>query len=492
MKQIITLKMLLIIMMHLLLTSCAEDEILNTPSTTVQVKFLNATLGISELAGPTDITLYFEKPATMAGIVTLKVETDYADDFTTDPSLLNGKIELPVTAGHSQVKFTLTPIHNYLHQGNKNVDFTIETVTEGLSIGTEKALTVTIFEADQPNHVNFVAQEGTLIEYTEEGFVASLGLSLQALGEGTVEVEFTNGGSLYGTYFTTEPAAENGKITLAVETGTTNLPIRFIPVNNSTLNGHKEISLTITSVSGAVTKGNQLSFTLALLDDELMNKPKGYETNAYGKKVKRTYEYNEMGNVSKIIWEQNKLVGTDTYHYDETGKLIKISESPTVETRFQNDERGRIILSEKFNANLMEKYTIYTYDEAGNVGEAAVFSRKPSSGEYVMSVLIVYLYYYNTGTLSKILTYYPIPGKEDYELIQEETYHYYLNNHPVNPFPMVDILPGINVQKRYPSNYFLSRDGQENNYAFSYVFNDQGLPVMRTNGNWEVTTYQYY
>jgi hypothetical protein len=487
MKPANSLKMVFIIMMHLLLASCAEDEILDT--TPAQVKFPHATLGISELAGPTDIILCFGKPATKAGTVTLKVETDYANDFITEPSQVDGKIEIPVTAGQSQVKFTLTPIHN-LHQGTKNVDFIIEAVPEGLVIGAEKVLTVLIFVTDQPNFVNFDAREGTLSEYNEEGFVASISLSLVAMGEGTVDIEFSNGGSFYGTYFTTQPAAADGKITLAVGPGTPNLPIRFIPVNNTTLNGHKEISLTITSASGAVTKGNHLTFTLALLDDELVNKPKGYETNAYDWREKRTYEYNETGNVSRIFWEQNALSGTDTYHYDETGKLIKISESPTVETRFQYDVKERIILTEKFDANLMKKYTIYTYDEAGNVGEAAVYIRKPSD-QYVMSELIVYLYYYNIGTLSKILTYNPVPGKEDYELIQEETYHYFLN-YPVNPFPMVNILPGINVQKRYPSNYILCRDGQEYNYAFSYVFNDQGLPVRRTSGNWEVTTYQYY
>jgi hypothetical protein len=488
MKPANSLKMVFMIMMHLLLASCAEDEILDT--TPAQVKFPHATLGISELAGPTDIIIYFGKPATKAGTLTLKVQTDYANDFTTVPSLAEDKIEIPVTAGQSQVKFTITPIHNNLHQGNKNVDFTIKAVPEGLIIGAEKVLTVLIYEADQPNLVNFDTQEGTLIEYTEEGFVASISLSLVALGEGTVDVEITNGGSFYGTYFTTQPAAADGKIKLAVEPGTLNLPIKFIPVDNTTLNGHKEIGLTITSASGAVTKGNQLTFALDLLDDELMNKPKGYETNAYGWRVKRIYEYNEMGDVSEIFWEQNTLSGTDTYHYDETGKLIKISESPTVERRFQYDVHGRIILSEKFDANLLKNYTIYTYDEAGNVGEAAVFNRMPS-GEYVMSDLIVYLYYYDSGNLSKVLTYYPVPGKEEFELIQEETYHYLLN-YPNNPFPMVDILPGINVQKRYPSNYILSRDGQEYNYAFSYVFNDQGLPVRRTSGNWEVTTYEYY
>jgi len=225
-------------------------------------------------------------------------------------------------------------------------------------------------------------------------------------------------------------------------------------------------------------------------DDELMGKPKSYETSSGTWKDKRVYEYNEAGQIARVIWEQNALSGIKTYHYNEQGVLLKISESATVETRYVRDSQDRIILSEKFNAGLLKTYTIYSYDEAGNVGEAAVFNRQPS-GEYVMSDLFVYLYYYNTGSLSKRLTYYPVPGTEDYELIQEETYHYFLY-YPVNPFPMVDILPGINVQRSYPSKYILSRDGQEYNYPMTYVFNDQGFPERRTTSNGEVTIYQYY
>jgi YD repeat-containing protein len=490
MNQTHTLKMLIIMMMVVLLTSCNEDEWMDISPSPVMVKFQNETMGISELVGPTDIILSFEKPATLSGIIILKMETDYADDFTTDPTPVNSKIEIPVTAGQSQVKFTLTPIHNQLYQGNKQVEFTIEAVPEGLAIGTKKVLFVTIYETDQPNLVNFMTQEGTLIEYTEEGFVVSIGLSLVALGEGSIEVGFANGGSLYGTYFTTEPAAVDGKINLAVESGMANLPIKFIPINNTTLNGHKEISLTITAATGAVSKGNNLTFKLLLIDDELMNKPKKFETNAYGRREMRVFEYNEMGKVSKIIWEQNELSGTDTYHYDQSGKLFKIVESPTIETRFQYDDQGRIILSERYQADLLKKYTIYTYNDAGKVGEAAVFNRKPLD-EFEMSELFVYNYYYNSGSISKKLTYVPVLGKEDYILFREEAYSYFLYS-PTNPFPMVEVLPGINVQKHYPSNFLYTENGQEHSYAYTYVFNDLGMPERRTRDIWEVTTYQYY
>jgi YD repeat-containing protein len=473
--------------------SCEETDETLFETAPVTVKFSTTNLGLSELASPTDITLTLVKPVAKAGTITLNVVTDHHESFSTNPEIVDGKIEIPVAAGQSQVKFTFTPVHNNLHQGNKNIDFTIEAVTEGLVIGAEKALTVTIFESDQPNFVNFVASQGSLVEYAEDGFIVSIGLSLMALGEGMVEVEVANAGSLYGTYYTTEPVVVDGKITLVVEPGIGHLPIKFIPINNATLNGHKEIGLTITAATGAVAKGNQLNFNLTLIDDELMNKPKGYETVAGNWKDKRVYEYNEAGQIARVIWEQNALSGTDTYHYDETGKLTKISESPTVETRFQRDAQGRIILSEKFNAGLLKTYSIYSYDEVGNVGEVAVFNRQPS-GEYVMSTIFLYFYYYNSNHLYKRLTYYPLPGTEDFDLIQEETYEYYIkpSHYPNNPFPMIEILPGISAQPFYPSKYILSRDGQVFTYPMSYVFNDLDLPTRRTTTANEVTTYEYY
>jgi hypothetical protein len=493
MKPTYTWKLLLIMIMSLLLASCTEDEIMNTPATPAIVKFPAATIGISELAGPTDITLALGKPLSKAGTVTINIETEYAEDFTTSPAPIDGKIEIPVTAGQSQVKFTLTPVHNNLHQGNKTIDFTLESVTEGMIIGTEKVLNVTIFESDQPNLVNFIDAGASFIEYTEEGFVVSIGLSMTAVAEGVVEVEVANAESLYGTFFISDPAAANGKITLPVEPGTTNLPIRIIPVNNTTLNGHKEIKLTITNAAGAVAKGNQLVFGLALLDDELLDKPRSYETVAGTWRDKEVYEYNEAGQIARVIWEQNALSGIKTYHYDDNGVLLKIAESEAVETHYTRNAQGQIILSEKFNAGVLKKYTIYTYDDAGNVGEAALFDRQPS-GEYVMSTLFLYLYHSNTNHLYKRLTYYPVEGGEDLDLIQEETYEYYIKpyHYPNNPFPMVEILPGISAQPFYPSKYILSRDGQVLTYPMSYVFNDQDLPTRRTTTANEVTTYEYY
>lgn len=470
--------------------SCEEAEELTSPNAPVTVKFPTVNLGLSELAGATEITLPLSRPAATNGTITINAYAENENDFTSQPAVEDGKIVLPVAAGQSQVKFILTPADNSLYTGNRDLHFTIASVTEGFLIGTEKSLHVTIYENDQPNPVNFVATQASMQEQFAEGLMVAIGFTLQAVADGEVELELINAAGLYGTHFTTEPEAIDGKITLPVTAGTSFLPVKFIPVDNATLNGHKEFAVRIVGATGAVVKGDRLNLNITLVDDELAGKPKSYETGAGQWKVKRTYEYNESGQIARIHVEQNSLNWTETYHYDENNQLKKITKWTSDETIFKRDDQNRINRSEEFREGVMKKYTIYSYDQAGNIGEVAVFHRQPT-GEFVMSNLFVYLYYSNSNTLYKKLTYYPLPDDE-YELITEETYEYFSQILPWNPFPMVEILPSMNIQSLLPSRYTLSRDGQLYNYPLSYEFNNQGLPVRRTASGGEVTTYEYY
>ncbi|QOI96099.1 MAG: hypothetical protein HRU69_00800 [Flammeovirgaceae bacterium] len=483
---------LLVLFSGITLQSCEEaDTVLSNPvSTPATVQFVSTNIGLSELATATEVTLQLSHPAPAAGTITININLENENDFTSQPAVEDGRIILPVAVGQLQVKFILTPTDNNLYTGNRNLLFTIGSVTTGLLIGTEKSLHVTIFENEQPNLVNFEATEGSLQEQFTEGMIVTLGLSLQAVDAGEVELELVNATGLYGTYFTTEPEAINGKITMPVAAGTSSLPIKFIPVNNLTLNGHREFVVRIIDASGSVMKGDMLELNITLIDDELAGKPKSYETGAGEWKTKRVYEYNESGQIARIHVEQNSLSWTETYHYDENNLLKKITKWTTDETIFKRDNQNRITRSEESREGVMKKYSIYSYDQAGNIGEVAVFHRQPT-GEFVMSNLFVYLYYSNSNTVFKKLIYYPLPGDE-YALIQEETFEYLASNYTQNPFPMVDILPGVNSQPLYPSKYTLSRDGKVYTYYLSYEFNPVGYPVSRTIGSREATRYQYY
>lgn len=457
----------------------------------VSVQFTNNTVTLVENDEPAEIMLAFSQAAEKAGTISLAVTAVDFSGFRTSPEISDGTIELQVNEGQTSASFTFEPIDNSSLTDAKTASFTLQSLSDGFSIGTSNAMTISITDDESPVIIGFALQEGTIRENADDGIRVALALSHASPGAGAIEIDLASASALYGTHFESEPEAIDGKIVLELSEGTSELFFNLIPKNNTTLNGNKVINLSITSVLGSVQLNNQVNFTLTLEDDEQIGKPKGYETLGGSWTNKRKYEYNEAGQIARILWEQNALTGINTYHYDNNGVLLKITESATVETRYSRDTQGRIIRSEKFNAGLLKKYTIYSYDDAGNVGEAAVFDRQPN-GEFVMSFLFVYLYHSNTNHLYKRLTYYPIQGTEDFDLVQEETYEYYVQPNAINPFPMVEILPGINAQPFFPSSYTLSRDGQEYSYPLTYEFNEQGLPVRRTTSNGEVTTYQYY
>jgi hypothetical protein len=478
------------------LISCNEEEAQPVKPGPIEpgiisVQFTHNTVTLVENDEPAEIMLAFSQAAEKDGIISLAVTAVDFSGFRTSPELSDGIIELPVIEGQTSASFTFEPIDNASLSDAKTASFTLQSVSDGFSIGTSNAMTISITDDESPAIIGFALQEGTIRENADNGIRVGLAFSHASPGTGVIEIDLASASALYGTHFESEPEAIDGKIVLELSEGTSELFFNLIPKNNTTINGNKVINLSISSASGSVQLNNQINFTLTLEDDELIGKPKGYETLAGSWRNKRMFEYNEAGQIARVLWEQNGTTGINTYHYDGNGILQKISESATIETLYRRDTQGRIILAEKFNAGLLKKYTIYSYDDAGNVGEAAVFDRQPN-GEYVMSSLFIYLYYSNTNHLYKRLTYYPIQGTEDFDLVQEETYEYYVQYYATNPFPMVEILPGINVQPFFPSRYTLNRDGQEYSYPLTYVFDEQGMPVRRTTSNGEVTTYQYY
>lgn len=491
-----SIKLLSVLLIGLGISSCSDDELPNAPETIspASVKFKDQTIGLSELSGTSQITINLDKVATKNGTITLAVETLSSNSFTTAPTINNNQLVLPVTSGQESVHFEFTPIDNNLHSENQLIDFMITQVSEGFTIGSEKTLRLTILENDPATLVGFSETHSTLLETNAGDFLIPISLSSQAPGEGIIEVSFGTTAVLYGTYFTTEPAAVNGKITLPVTPGLEQVSINVIPVNNTTLNGHKEIDLTISTVSGAIEKGTLSSHRLSITDDELAGKAKGYRVGSNnGWSTQRTYEYNEQGLIARILWEQNTpgtLSGSYTYSYNTAGQVIEMTESTNYKTTY-TWENGRIIKSEKFREGVLRSYSLYGYDEAGNVGETAVFYRQ-ENGEMKMGFLFVYLYF-NNGNIYKQLSYSPIEGSEEYTLLSTKTYDHYLAQS--NPFTMVDILPTVDTMLNLPGTYREETNGHDFLYQFTYEFDAAGRPTKRVASSGtsaETAYYEYY
>jgi hypothetical protein len=225
----------------------------------------------------------------------------------------------------------------------------------------------------------------------------------------------------------------------------------------------------------------------------LEGKNKGYTIIAGNWSYKTMYEYNERGLLSQISWEKNTPYhseGTHVYYYNELDQVTKKVESSMNETIYTWQD-GRIIRMEKFNDGILKQYTLYGYDDAGNIGESSIHDLQPD-GEFKLTLLFVYLYKLD-GNIYKQLTYSPIEGPEEYALLSTRTYDNYLSNE--NPFSMVEILPNNNTQPNLPGSFRVEENGYNILYQFSYEFDGDGRPTKRiasSSAASEVAYYEYY
>jgi hypothetical protein len=342
--------------------------------------------------------------------------------------------------------------------------------------------------------VRFLELDAVISENNPQGQSLSIKLSGPLQAAGTFEILLNSTGGAYGTHFITIPAATAGSVVFTPAVGEELLTLQVLPVDNTVITGEVSVSASIVHTSGSIKLGSQVSDRVRIADDELTNKPRGFQSFDGRWGLQRTIEYDELGRIARVqIQESTPMprVRTETYLYNALGNLVKINKYPNHDVVYTWAD-SRITRSEVVEFNVVKQYTEYDYDEFGHVAGQATWHLQPS-GEFKQTSIVVYLYFTN-GDLYKALTY-VIPAGEDQEpvLNTTRTFDSYLDE--VNHFPMVDILPTVNSQPRLPASYTLETQGMTFSYAISYTFDDNRFVQSRTasgGGASEVTTYQYY
>lgn len=447
----------------------------------------------SENSGSKDISVVLSKASKVNATIVVDVTSQNPDGFTTEPAMTNGKLELPVGVGDSEVSFTVVSTDNQLMDGDKDISFQITSVSSGLTIGVNKTKVAKITDDESPAAVNFMLNLGSTRENNNEGAEVIVTLSHAVPAEGTLTISLASQRAIYGTHYTTEPAAVNNELILPVLTGAESVSFKVLPVDDGLYNGERNLAIKIERAEGAINKGQQLTHDLLITDDELARKVKGYEVVAGAWSYKRNYAYNEDGTLAQIDWEQHTpglSEGIYQFEYDNAGNVIKETIS-AVEYKQYLWENNRIVKSETYKNGSLKEFTLYGYDPAGNVGEVAVHY-KQEDGSFPLSLLFVYLYHID-GNVYKRLAYSPIEDSEDFNLLSTQTYEHYLNVE--NPFSMVEILPNMKTQLTLPSSYRVEENGHDITYDFDYEFDDQGRPTLRratSSTGSEVATYHYF
>ncbi len=474
--------------------ACQKDDIeIDPPAGGLSLAQFGADVLLAENAGPKEVSILLNRAASREGVVTVKVNAALPGAFQTVPAAVDGELEIAVPKGAGSATFTITAADNALLDGNKAVGFELSSVSEGFGIGARRSVTVTILDDEAPVAANFALSSGSLAENKQGGLDVAIHFPAPAPAEGRVIVQASGLPEGEGL-LSIEPAPNAGRqIELDVPFGATSVSFALYPVDDASANGNKAVAFTIVEAEGGVVKGTELSFDLTVIDDELAARAKSYESAGNGWRFKRTYEYDGAGRVSKVHWENETPFltrGTDTYYYALSGLIERVNYSPGDDEYFY-EENGRIVRSEKIVNGQRTAYSEYDYDEAGNVAGQADYHLQPT-GEYSQSLVYAYLYF-DGGDLYKQLTYIPAAGSGELLLISTRTYDGYSNI--ANPFPSVEIIPGISAQRHLPGTFRLEENGSDFLYFFSYEYREDGLPKRRTASGpagTEVTVYEYY
>jgi len=482
------------------LAGCQKSKDMTVPATSqVAIEFKSTHLLVQENETNRVIEILLDKPASKDGMVKLSIDSIQQTRFTTEPALVNGQINLPISKNQGSAAVKIIPVNNSAYDGNQLLVMTLSNPTEGFRLGQKKSLAFTLADDDTSGNplaksvANFPTKEIKISETKSEGETLTIQFSKALEAEGSLEIAIQSPHAIYGTHFLSRPAAVNGKIILHPAIGNNAASITIVPVNNSIINGDFGINLTIANTSGSIQKGTELNHTVKIADDELTNKPKGYATSGGGWGLQKLYEYNEAGDIKQVHIETSAPANStriETYFYNAQKQIVKINTHPQIDMVF-TWTNGKITKSETIDHGITNKYTLFEYDNFGNVSGAANYYRQPN-GQFKLGSLMGYLYFTDRN-LYKSLYYIPKEGSDDYTLISTRTYEGYIDAE--NPFPMVDIHPAVKTQRKLPSSYRIEENGADLRYNFTYEFRNDGLVSKRIatgSQTSETATYLYY
>lgn len=252
-----------------------------------EANFTEATGAVDETdADGTEIEIMLSSPALVAGNLTVTLSSssaDYGTDYTTDPAPVASVITLPFDAGATSVSFTVLPVDNGEVDGIRGVTFTLtsSSVDEVYLGEIIPEIDVAFGDDETPSKITFAAASSNLREGFTTGNQVALTATPAAQGTASVTVTITGGTGVYGTDYTTDPAAVGGVISLDITTGQSTGNIKVVPVPNARIATDKTVTFTITGASGSGEVGDSdLTHTVTINDDDIEYFNYGTDANA--------------------------------------------------------------------------------------------------------------------------------------------------------------------------------------------------------------------
>ncbi|UII29670.1 hypothetical protein LVD17_15325 [Fulvivirga ulvae] len=295
----------------------------------------------------------------------------------------------------------------------------------------------------------------------------------------------------------------DGKVVVPLVKGQATSQIRFTVVDDEVHSGNLSHIFQIIQASEGFLIGDRSQIRISINDNdpanptdptELQGLPKSYETYAGSWRSKKIYEYSAAGLISKVYWETETpalRTGTEVYYYNTNNQIVRVNSSMGYDTYFYY-ENGKVTKSEKIKNEIIEAYSLYDYDPVGHLGGMVTYHLQ-ESGDYQEGLLHLYLFYDNNN-IYKHEVYTKDAKSEEYILLSTKTYDSYITAHD-NPFPMIEVIPGVKMQPNLPTIYRHEEGGADLSYSMSYKFHPDGYVIERTvtsSSGGEVTYYEWY
>lgn len=358
---------------------------------------------------------------------------------------------------------------------------------------TDQKDTVPLPVLDNPV-VNVGETSYSLLENNVKGIIVPIKLSNPAIEDSEIILQQT-GGSPESNTFTALPILdEHQQIKIPVRKGMLVANLKFFPINDDVINvpEHRKFTFEIIETTSKLIKGDRLIFELEIVDDELVGKLKSFE-NLGQWKSKKTFEYTYFGEIKRIFWQTetpDKLIGSETYNYDDSKKLIAKNELPSNTTYIYTYAQDKIVKTEKVRGGNLLSYRLFDYDSQGHLQEE-IFYDRDVHGELVLRSKNHFTYLEN-GNVHTISLEIPAEAS-NWELLTKFTFENYIDK--INPVPYFEVVPGFNIQPNLPGKLTIEEQNSTQVYTFQYNFNNAGKVISRNLigaiGS-EISHYSYY
>ena len=157
MKRMKTIGLLLTMATLVVFMSCGGDDDGIKIDPNLEIDFDAATASVGEDGSAITLTLSFpEAPSDVSVTAAVTGTAVYGTDYTTSPAVTGGNVTLSVSEGDTEATITFTPIDNQDVDGSKTVIFTLQ-AAEGLELGTNTSMTVTITDNEVPKTTKTIA-----------------------------------------------------------------------------------------------------------------------------------------------------------------------------------------------------------------------------------------------------------------------------------------------------------------------------------------------